>query len=337
MGLFDSFRAGGLELPNRLAMAPMTQNQSPGNVLSPANIQRYAARAKGGVGLIITEGMLIDLPTAGGGWGTDKNRIPILRAGLVESLKQLVAAVHAEGGRLMVQVWHQGPKFPGGTAPVANEQATVRAMTTADVCELLDAYKVAAQVLVQAGVDGAELHAAHGYLLHACLKHGEKEMAGGMTGRGFVREVVGIFASALRGKGLLQLRFSQWEVDNYDAKYLADPGELRDLLLPLRDAGVQVFHASTRRWWLPAFDGQPDTLAALTRRITGTPTMAVGSFGHRVEQLRGTGPEGLIAAQAAVARGDFELMAVGRPLLSDADFVQKMQASRWDEIKETNM
>ncbi len=134
------------------------------------------------------------------------------------------------------------------------------------------------------------------------------------------------------------LRFSQWKLGNYECKMLRDPGELERFLMPLAEAGVDVFHASTRRFNEPEFADSPLNLAGWTKKITGKPTITVGSVGLDVEFLRSTfeGGETQRASLDDLLRrlddGEFDLVAVGRALLSDPAWADKVRDGREDEI-----
>jgi len=102
--------------------------------------------------------------------------------------------------------------------------------------------------------------------------------------------------------------------------------------LPLKDAGIDIFHASTRRFWLPEFDGSDLNLAGWARKITGCPTITVGNVGLVTEELFGDGPESFDELKRRYDNGEFDMVAVGRPLLSDAEWANKVRDGRQDEI-----
>ncbi|MFT5090919.1 MAG: 2,4-dienoyl-CoA reductase-like NADH-dependent reductase (Old Yellow Enzyme family), partial [Planctomycetota bacterium] len=108
--------------------------------------------------------------------------------------------------------------------------------------------------------------------------------------------------------------------------------ELESALLPLQKAGVDIFHASTRRFWLPEYDGSDMSLAGWTRKVTGAPTITVGNVGLVTEELCGEGQESASELLRRYERGDFDMVAVGRPLLSDAAWCDKIRAGRSSEI-----
>ena len=134
------------------------------------------------------------------------------------------------------------------------------------------------------------------------------------------------------------LRFSQWKQQDYGAKLAKDPAELARFLEPLVAAGVDVFHCSTRRFWLPEFEGSDLNLAGWTKRLSGKPTITVGSVGLDQEFLgafggQGAETRGLEELVARYERGDFDLVAVGRAVLQDPEWVAKVRDGRSSEIR----
>ena len=112
--IFEPLTLGNLTLANRLVMAPMTRNYSPGGTPADFMTDYYVRRA--GVGLIVTEGIGVDHPAAIGSDGLDANAIPCLHT--PEALarwQQIVAAVHGAGGVIFPQLWHQGPLRMNGS------------------------------------------------------------------------------------------------------------------------------------------------------------------------------------------------------------------------------
>jgi len=187
INLFTPLRLGDLTLPNRIVMAPLTRNRAgEGNVPRPLNVQYYAQRAS--AGLIITEASQISPQGVGypltPGIHSDEQ---------VAGWRQVCDAVHAEGGRIFIQLWHVGrishPSMqPGNAQPVApsairpeGEAVTYegmqpfeepRALTLDEIPALIADYAAAAQRAKDAGFDGVEIHSANGYLLDEFLRDG---------------------------------------------------------------------------------------------------------------------------------------------------------------------
>ena len=340
--LFRPFQAGGLSLPNRIVMAPMTRRASPGGVPDARVAEYYRRRAAGGVGLIITEGTTINRKAASDDPNIPNFHSPASLAGWAD----VVAQVHAAGGKIAPQLWHQGAARRDGSGP--NPQAPSEGpatMSEEDIADTIAAFASAAASAKRIGFDAVELHGAHGYLIDEFLwaetnRRGDA-YGGDVTGRTrFAAEVVRAVRQAVGPDFPLILRFSQWKVQDYGARLAADPQELERMLAPLVDAGVDIFHASTRRFWVPEFEGSALNLAGWTRKLTGRPSISVGSVGLAdddfLAQLRGKSDGASVGALDELLRrmdaDEFDLIAVGRALITDPSWPNKVRAGRLDEL-----
>ncbi len=131
----------------------------------------------------------------------------------------------------------------------------------------------------------------------------------------------------------IMLRFSQWKQQDYAARLVHTPQELEQLLLPIGAAGVDIFDASTRWFWKPEFPGSDLNLASWAQKITGKPAMTVGSVGlsndlYEALQTGSAETVDLAALMEKFNRGDFALVGVGRALLSDPAFANKIRSGR---------
>ena len=195
--LFDPVQAGSLQLTTRIAMAPLTRNRAPGALANARMAAYYSQRANPatGAGLIITEAYAISHQGQGysdvpGIWSTEQ----------VAAWKQVTDAVHARGGKIVMQLWHVGRVShtslqPGGAAPVAPSALTAKTKTvllvdgTAQFVEtsapraleadelpgIVQDYRRAAANAIAAGFDGVEVHAANGYLIDQFLRSGSNQ------------------------------------------------------------------------------------------------------------------------------------------------------------------
>ncbi len=354
-GLFTPIEVKSLKLRNRFAMAPMTRSFSPGGVPRENVAEYYRKRAAGGTSLIITEGTLIPDPAAG-----PDSRVPHIHGD--ESLggwKGVVDAVHAEGSAIIPQLWHLGvergasPRFNPDVVTVSPSGIALdgspvgRAFTAADLEEQKQFWVDAAVNAKKTGFDGVELHGAHGYLLDEFLweqtNTREDGYGGSLEARTrFPAEVVAAIRAAVGPEFAIVYRFSQWKSGHYDARLAQTPQQLERILAPLVDAGVDVLHPSTRRHWEPAFpelsgvEGERG-LAGWTKSITGLPTITVGSVGLDQVFTGAWGKDSTAATTsldpllAQFARGEFDIVAVGRALLSDPEWVNKVQQGRLDD------
>jgi 2,4-dienoyl-CoA reductase-like NADH-dependent reductase (Old Yellow Enzyme family) len=342
---------GGLTVPNRIVMAPMTRQFSPGGVPDEAVAAYYARRAAGGVGLIVTEGTYVGHESAG-----QSDRVPRFHGEeQLAGWAKVAEAVHAAGGRIVPQLWHIGMVRTAGQPPFTDAPAvgpsgirldgtegTGKAMTQGDLDDVIAAFAQAAADAERIGFNGVELHGAHGYLIDQFLWSGTNRRADAYGGDLLARtrfgaEIVAAVRAAVSPDFPVIFRFSQWKSDNYDARLAATPAELDALLAPLAAAGVDAFHASTRRYWLPEFDGSELNLAGWTRKLTGRPVITVGSVGLDGDFLRGFQGEGaplkgIDDLLDRLEREEFDLVAVGRALLQDPEWAAKVLAGRFDEL-----
>ncbi|VUD67374.1 N-ethylmaleimide reductase [Thalassocella blandensis] len=182
--LFDPIKVGELQLRNRIIMAPLTRcRAAEGRIPSEMSIEYYRQRAT--AGMILTEAtsvtpMGVGYPDTPGIWSDEQ----------VDAWKKITAAVHAEGGTILLQLWHVGrisdPSYLAGELPVApsaikpagtvsllrpkKEFETPRALNTDEIPAIVEAYRVGAENAKKAGFDGVEIHGANGYLLDQFLQ-----------------------------------------------------------------------------------------------------------------------------------------------------------------------
>jgi DNA-binding LacI/PurR family transcriptional regulator len=139
----------------------------------------------------------------------------------------------------------------------------------------------------------------------------------------------------------LILRWSQWKQQDYAAKLAATPELLEEFLAPLTDAGVDIYHCSQRRFWEAEFEGSDMNLAGWVKKISGKPTITVGSVGlstdfitsfAAADQVGATGKD-LAGLAARFERGEFDLVAVGRAVIANPDWVNRVRAGDIDGLK----
>lgn len=352
--LFSPCEISGLQLNNRLVMAPMTRSRSPNRIPGPDVGDYYARRIKGGVGLIITEGTAIDRPGA-----VDDPNVPDFHGPeALAGWKNVVAKAHAAGGKIAPQLWHVGAFAGPRAAWEADDQriespsglrgpadAFGRAMTEADIADTIVAYASAAENAVQLGFDAIEIHGAHGYLIDQYFwreSNNRKDDFGGesITERSrFGVEIVKAVRAVIPKDFPLLFRFSQFKQQDYSAKLAQNPEELGELLQPLADAGVSVFHASQRRFWDPEFVGSTLNLAGWSKKVTGLPAITVGSVGLSSDFIGNrmhrevSEPASLDNLIERLGKDEFDLVAVGRALLMDPEWANKMRDGRHSELK----
>lgn len=354
--LFIPFQIKSLRLPNRIVMAPMTRAHSPGGVPGDDVAGYYRRRAENGVGLILTEGTAPATPEA----LNDPNVPHFYGDAALAGWKNVETAVHQAGGLIMPQLWHVGMRRKPGDLP--NPEARPlgpsglgepgkpvnEPMTEAEIARVIEGYARSAADAKRLGFDGIEIHGAHGYLIDQFFFSGTNlrtdRYGGGIPERTrFGAEVIQACRNAVGPDFPIFLRFSQWKGFDYSARLVTAPDELATFLEPLVNAGVDVFHCSTRRFWEPEFEGSTLNLAGWTKKISGKPVITVGSVGLDTD-FTTTFRERKNAGIARIDRliemldaGEVDLVAVGRALLSDPAWAAKIRDGRVDELSAFNI
>lgn len=352
--LFSPFNLGSLSLQNRVVMAPMTRSFSPNGVPNQLVVDYYRRRAEGGVGLIITEGTCVGHKAASG-----YPNVPFINGDdQLAGWQKVVDAVHQAGGKIAPQLWHVGgirkPGVePGGDTPGYSPsgmampgKVTGHAMTQQDIDEVTDAFVQAAVDAENIGFDAIEIHGAHGYLIDQFFWEGtnqrDDEYGGSVDNRSrFAIKMINKMRSKLKPDTPIILRYSQWKQQNYEIKLANTPQQLEEFLLPLSEAGVDIFHCSTRRFWEPEFEGSDLNLAGWTKKITGKPTITVGSVGLDADFLPESGDTQFKEAQIAsldklhqsLEHEEYDLVAVGRALIANPDWANRVKENQNDQLK----
>ncbi|WP_290367602.1 12-oxophytodienoate reductase [Rhodococcus spelaei] len=358
--LLRPLRIRGLELPNRIVMSPMTRTFSPGGVPTEDVAQYYRRRAEGGTGLIVTEGVGIDHPSA-----IDHPDVPNLHDPAArEAWRRVVGQVHEAGGKIAPQLWHVGPLFgamrtvedvtpmrpsgvwgePGVTSYPQEyvERAVVptAAMTESDIADVIAAYADAARTSAEIGFDAIAIHGGHGYLLDSFLWAStnlrDDAWGGDMLRRtAFPAAVVRAIREAIGDDLPIIYRFSQHKQQDFSARTAETPEELGIVLGALVDAGVDVLDASSRRFDAPAFDGSDLSLAGWAKKTTGAIAMGVGcvGLGKSLRDGRLAGPtvesvDNIADLEQRLATGEFDLAAIGRLHLADPRIAETLRERR---------
>ena len=348
--LFKSFTLKSLELKNRIAMAPMTRGMSPNGIPGRDVAAYYRARAEGGTGLIITEGTTINRLAASNNANIPNFHAPEAIAGW----SRVVNEVHEAGGKIVPQLWHQGASRAAGTGPNPEEpsegpsaiEGVAQAMTDSDIADTIEAFVAAAGAAQEIGFDAVELHGAHGYLIDQFLwaqtNRRTDRYGGDIKDRArFGADIIRGVRARVGADFPIIMRFSQFKLKDYGARLAETPDELETLLAPYVDAGVDILHASTRRFWEPEFEGSPLNLAGWGKKLTGLPVITVGSVGLKGadvgDMLRGDVSRPRVAEldqlEERMARGEFDIVAVGRALLTDPEWANKIRDGRTSELK----
>ncbi|MEW2545330.1 alkene reductase [Streptomyces sp. NPDC047002] len=326
--LFDPITVGKLTLANRVAMAPMTRNRSDDDGVPTALVAEYYAQ-RAGAGLLITEG------TQPSATGQGYFATPGLHSDAqVEGWRAVADAVHARGGRIFAQLMHAGrvghpdnkttPELVAPSAVAApgeiftrtgmQPQPVPRALEEAEIASVVEEFAHAARQAVAAGLDGVEVHAANGYLVHQFLGPTSNLRTDGYGGTPekrarFAIEVVRAVADAI-GPEKTGIRISpahdiQGVIEDDEQATAATYGTLVDAIAPLGIAYLSYV---------------ADPRSALARDLTarfGGVTVANDGFAAVTS---------LESAQAIVSEGLADMVAVGRPLLANPDLVERWRS-----------
>lgn len=352
--LFQPLDLANLQLKNRIVMAPMTRNFSPDNIPGDETVDYYRRRAAGGAGLIITEGTCVDHIAASG-----YPDVPYFHGEeRLAGWKKVVDAVHEAGGKIAPQLWHCGGMRKAGVMPEGDVPGYTpsgmnvpgkmgrHVMTQSDIDDVVQAFARGAADAKTLGFDAVEIHGAHGYLLDQFFWAGtnirEDAYGGSLENRGrFVLEIIEAVRAAVGPDYPVILRFSQWKQQDYAAQLVDNPQDLETFLMPLSNAGVDIFHCSQRRFWEPEFEGSDLNLAGWVRKITGKPAITVGSVGLDADFIpvpgeatfREAEPASLDELERRMQAQEFDLVAVGRAMISNPDWANLVAEDRMGDLR----
>jgi 2,4-dienoyl-CoA reductase-like NADH-dependent reductase (Old Yellow Enzyme family) len=353
--LFRPFDLKSLHLKNRTVMAPMTRSFSPGGVATADVAAYYARRARNEVGLILSEGTGVARPAS----LNDPNVPRFHGENELEAWKTVIDAVHAEGGKMAPQLWHVGAvrsrekdwtppgpyDSPSGLSSPGKRFG--EPMTDAEVADAISAFARAAGDAKALGFDAVELHGAHGYLIDQFFWEGVNERTDRFGGPSiveraqFAADVLKAVRAEVGEDYPVIIRISQWKQQDFTARLATTPAEMQAWLGVLVDAGADMLHCSQRRFWEPEFpeDGSDLNFAGWAKKLTGAPTITVGSVGLSGEFVaafagESSKPASLDELLRRLDRGDFDLVAIGRALLHDPEWVVKIHEGRSEDLKD---
>lgn len=325
-----------IELKNRLVMAPMTNfSSNPDGTVTEAEVNYYARRS-GGVGMVITACAYVTPNGKGfpGEFGADSDD-------MIPSLKQLAEGIKGQGAKAVLQIFHGGRACPPNLVPngdvvsaseIPMEQEgspTPRALTEQEITDIINAFGDAARRAIEAGFDGVEIHGANGYLIQQFYSpHANRrdDQYGGSTEKrltfplAIVKKVKEIVQEQAHRPFLVGYRFSPEEAET--------PGitmeESLFLVDQLADQGLDYLHVSLKDFWAKARRGADPgktRLELIQDKLAGrVPLIGVGSIYTADEALK------------ALETTHVSLLALGRELIIDPDWVQKVESGRTDHI-----
>jgi len=337
--LFESFSmAKGVELKNRVVMAPMTNfSSNPDGTVSDAEVEYYQRRS-GGVGLVITACAYVTPNGKGfhGEFGADTDE-------MIPSLRRLASAIQEKGAKAVLQIFHGGRSCPpelvpngetvsASAVPEEKEGApTPRALKEEEIQFIIHAFGNATRLAILAGYDGVEIHGANGYLIQQFFSphsnRREDSWGGTLEKRmkfplAIVDEVQRMVAEHAKSPFVVGYRFSPEEPETPGITM----GDTLALIDKLVEKNLDYLHVSLMEFWSQPRRGVEDLsrprIELITERVAGrVPVMGVGSI-HTPDE-------------AVKALQDVPLIALGRELIMEPDWVEKVQEGRTDEIKTT--
>lgn len=339
--LFEPVIAGKLRLSNRIVMAPLTRNRSPGAIPAPITATYYAQRAS--AGLIITEATAISQQAQG------YSDVPGLYAPeQLEGWRQVTEAVHAAGGIIVTQLWHVGrishaSLQPGGAAPVAPsairaaaktyvvdengqgrfvDTSEPRALAIEELPGIVEDYRRAARAAMNVGFDGVELHSANGYLIDQFLRSGSNKRTdaygGSIANRARLLEEVIEAIVAETGPGRTGVRISPVTPSNDAAD--SEPQPLFEHVVrmlarhPL--AYIHVVEGAT--------GGARDHVQGDSPFDYNALRAAYHAAGGEGAWMVNNGYDKTMA-EAAVSEGRADLVAFGKPFIANPDLVRRLR------------
>jgi len=336
--LFSSVDFAGVELKNRLIMAPMSTGfgGEDGSV-QPRHLAFYRERALGGFGLIVVEFTCVEVVTG----RSEKHQLSLETRANLDGHKRLVDAVKGAGAKIFLQLQHGGRFADKRFVPLAKAASSVYSrkdptklvsgeFTSDEIRRLVDRFGTTARLASEAGYDGIEVHGAHGYLVAQFISplcnHRDDEWGGDAERRMAFPVAISRAIRAEIGQRPLVFRLS---VDEFlPGGITIDNTELNAKMLVA--AGTSAFHASTgqgpasfERVMEPMStpEGWRIPYAGRLRRATGVPVIAVG-------QIRDPA-----MAEEAVASGEADLIALGRPTLADSQWAKKVEEDRFEDVR----
>ncbi|MEK3675232.1 NADH-dependent flavin oxidoreductase [Paenibacillus sp. FSL R10-2771] len=338
--LLETFKfANGIELKNRVVMAPMTNfSSNEDGTVSEPELDYYIRRSKG-AGMVITACVYVSRGGKGfpGEFGADHD-------GLIPSLRGLAEAIKGEGAKAVLQIFHGGRQCPpaqlpdGQTVsasdvpselPGGGQGPVPRALTDEEITGIIADFGEATRRAIEAGFDGVEIHGANGYLLQQFFSphsnRREDRWGGDLQKRlafplAVLRSVKDAVKQHAQGEFLVGYRFSPEEPETPGIT-MADTFALIDALT---GEGLDYLHASLMELWSQPRRGTEDSrprIEQIVDRVGGkAPVIGVGSLYTAADALKGLD-------------SGISLVALGRPLLIEPDWVQKVAEGRAAEIK----
>jgi len=343
--LFSAIKIGNTTLENRVGLAPMTRTSATEfGLVTEEMAQYYANFARGGFGLVMTEGTYTDENYSQG----YLNQPGIATAEQTDSWKKVVTAVHEEGARIMMQLMHagalsQGNRFnsntkgPSSVKPKGEQLAfyggqgdfqTPEELTQIEIDELIQSFAVSAKNAKEAGFDGVEIHGANGYVLDQFLTDYTNQRAdqygGSVENRiRLALEVIKAVREEVGNEFPVGIRISQAKVNDADHKWSGGEAEAAEIFTALQESGIDFIHIAEPQAAAPAFGETGPTLVKLAKEHGKSVVIANGTLGDPASAeslLNEEGADIVTIGKAALANQDWANRAAEDQELNAFDF-----------------
>jgi 2,4-dienoyl-CoA reductase-like NADH-dependent reductase (Old Yellow Enzyme family) len=334
--LFTPFDIGGARVCNRAALSPMTRiSATHDGLVTDRNARYYTRFARGGFGLIITEGTYADTEYSQG----YLNQPGLATPAHVQAWRPVVEAVHAQGAAIFAQIMHAGAQGQGnryrhetvGPSAVAPRGAqlpiyrgsgpypTPRALDIGEIPAIRRSFVSAARNAQAAGFDGVEIHGANGYLIDQFLTdylNRRQDNYGGNVNKR-VRLAAEILDEVLQAVGseiAVGIRISQTKVSDREHRWPGGTDDAETIFTALARVGTHFVHTTEYRALQPAFNADSETLAGLAKKFSGLPVIANG----QLEDPR--------ASRTIMESGIADIVAIGKGALAHRDWPRRVSA-----------
>ena len=333
--LFSGGKIRDVELSNRGVVSPLTRTSATEDgIVTDQMAEYYASYARGGWGLVMTEGVYIDLKYSQGysyqpGIATDEQR---------DSWRKVVDAVHAEGVPIFMQIFHcgamnqgnrwvEGSIAPSVVTPKGKQIPryrgscevfqTPREITRQEMFEVVESYAAAARRAIEIGFDGVEVHGANGYLpdefLTAYTNQRTDKYGGPIENRiRYHCEIMQAVREAAPDNPV-GVRISQTKVNDFEYAWPGGDNDAKVVFSSLAKTGIDFIDCSSHLGLAPVF-GTENSLSGLARKYSGLPVMANGKLDQ---------PED---AETALSQGEGDFVSIGKSALADYNWLRKIVA-----------
>lgn len=346
--LFETVTLGNITLDNRIGVAPMARiSASFEGVATEQMVSYYTSFARGGFGLIITEGMYTDDKYSQGYF----NKPGLLDGEQTQAWKKVVDSVHQAGAKMFAQIMHagalsQGNRFvqetigPSAVQPKGKQMEayigkglypTPREATKEEITEVINGFVNTAKRAKAAGFDGVEIHGANGYILDQFLTdytNKRTDEYGGST-ENRVRLLVEVSKAVREAVGqdfTIGIRISQGKVNDYNHKWEGKEKDAEIIFGQLGRAGLDFIHVTEYEAWQPAFPMDKSTIAANSALDNGGASLAALAKKYGGISVIANGHlEDPVKAREIVEKGEADLITLGKGALANHDWVDRVK------------